>query len=77
MRTRRLFGTLGSLFLFLLVLCAEPGRAAEDSAVITAVRDGDVRALRALIAKTCQRERAGARRFHRIAPRPLTTPISR
>ena len=51
MRIRHLFGTFGSLFLFLLVLCAEPGRAAGDSAVITAARDGDVQALRALIAK--------------------------
>ena len=45
MRTRRLFGTFASLFLFLLALYVEPGRAAGDSAVITAAREGDVAAL--------------------------------
>ena len=51
MRTRRLFGTCSSLCLFLLVLCAEPGRAAGDSALITAARNGDLQAVRALIAR--------------------------
>jgi ankyrin repeat protein len=51
MRIRHLFGTVGSLFLFTLALYVEPGRAAGDSAVITAAREGDVQALRALIAK--------------------------
>ena len=55
MRIRRLFGTCSSLCLFLtlflLALYVEPGRAAGDSAVITAARDGDLQTLRALIAK--------------------------
>jgi len=51
MRTRRLFGTFGPVSLFLIALCVGRGQAAGDSAVITAAKDGDVQALRALIAK--------------------------
>jgi len=51
MRTRRIFGAFGSCLLFVLVLCAGRGQAAGDSAVVTAAKDGDVRAVRALIAK--------------------------
>jgi ankyrin repeat protein len=51
MRTRQVFGAFGSCVLFLLVLCAGRGQAAGDSAVVTAAKSGDVRAMRALIAR--------------------------
>jgi ankyrin repeat protein len=50
MRTR-VFGAFGSCLLFVLVLCAGRGQAAGDSAVVTAAKSGDVRALRTLIAR--------------------------
>jgi ankyrin repeat protein len=52
MRTGRLSASLGFLSLFLLVLFAGGrGQAAGDNEVVTAARDGDVRAVRALIAR--------------------------
>jgi ankyrin repeat protein len=51
MRTRRYFGVFGPLVLFLAVLFAGRGQAAGDSAVVTAAKSGDVRAMRALIAR--------------------------
>jgi ankyrin repeat protein len=51
MRTRRMFGAFGSCLLFFVVLWAGHGQAAGDSAVVTAAKSGDVRALRALVAR--------------------------
>jgi len=51
MRTRRILGAFGSSLLFLVVLCGGRGQAAGDSAVVAAAKDGDARAVRALIAK--------------------------
>jgi ankyrin repeat protein len=51
MRTRQVFGAFGSCVLFLLVLCAGRGQAAGDSAVVTAAKSGDVRAVRTLITR--------------------------
>src|SRR5262245_51414508 len=52
MRTQRLSGSLCLAVLFLIVAFAGGrGQAAGDNAVVTAAREGDVRALRALIVK--------------------------
>ena len=51
MRTRRLSGSLAVLLFVLVAFAGGRGQAAGDSALMTAAKDGDVKAVRALIAK--------------------------
>ena len=51
MRTLRQVAWLSFSLLFLAIVYSGPGQAAGDNAVVTAARDGDLRAVRALIGK--------------------------
>ncbi len=68
MRTRHTsLWLLTSILALIIVLPVLPGQAAGDPALVAAAKNDDLPAVRALLAKRVERQRAGARRIDRAA----------